>query len=192
MPPQEHRGGSAGPQSPPVFVPKRRKSPRWAGMSEGTQGHPTEQGTLRGEGELEGNPPGWWQISASFVTLSPEAAKATYQQGVHPHVAGPVGVRDAHGGQGAGIGVGAARPHQNGLQLRALLLQPRQRLADGSLHGAQLDPVPAQARGPGAACAEAETPLVPVPGGSPLCAPYLCTVAWMNCSISGKGDTMRM
>lgn len=73
---------------------------------------------------------------------SPSQMAAAYQQWVHPHVLGPVRVRHAHGGQGARVGVGAPRAHQDGLQLRLLLLQGEQGVPDGALHRAQLDLVP--------------------------------------------------
>lgn len=66
----------------------------------------------------------------------------SYQKWVDSHVFGPAGVSGAHGCERVRVGVASSGSHQDGFQLRSLLLQLVQRLANAALHVDQLQVVP--------------------------------------------------
>lgn len=95
-----------------------------------------------------------------------------YQQGIDAHERGPAGVGGAEGAEAAGVGVRAAGPHQDGLQLGVPGLQLAQSLLHVALGLQHLQIVPGGgtgtglARGPCRAPGGARTsrPLVPLDG----------------------------
>lgn len=127
---------------------------------------------------------------------------ATHQEGVHPHVWGPARVSHAHGCQRAGVGVSTARAHQHSLQLRVLHPQLSQGLPDVTLQHVQPEVVPAPRVKTWQGLAQRLPELFASPAAGrtwewPQSSlqpthPNLWVVAWMNCSISGKGDGIRM